>query len=396
MPLPPELQPTPLELVSGVVVGWSPPAPLPAVPPGLTPLEALEEALAPSLARGACFVAFSGGRDSSAMLAVAVHAARRRGLPAPVAITMRFPGAALSDESEWQQEVVDRLEVEDWRIVELSDELDFLGATARGVLSRHGALWPPNIHAYAPLLGACDGGTLVTGMDGDGLFDTWQWRRVAAVLGRRRRPVPRDAARVLHAYAPAGARRAVIERRHRPFAAMRWLTPEARRAATRTWARYHAAEPRSWARRLDGYLGRRHLTVLRATLDMLAAERGATMLHPLMDPRFLAALARHGGRTGFADRTEAMTALFAGLLPERTLTRRSKADFSEVFWGPGARRFAEEWDGSGLDPALVDPAALRAEWLAPKPDARAGSALQAAWLATSPVEAQERVDGAVE
>lgn len=51
--LPRDLQPTALELAAAIVVGHEPADPLPAVPPDLTPLEALEEAMVPALEAGA-------------------------------------------------------------------------------------------------------------------------------------------------------------------------------------------------------------------------------------------------------------------------------------------------------------------------------------------------------
>ena len=55
------------------------PAPLPE-PGGLGVRGALEAAVLPALQRPPCLVSFSGGRDSSAVLAVAADVARRHGL----------------------------------------------------------------------------------------------------------------------------------------------------------------------------------------------------------------------------------------------------------------------------------------------------------------------------
>jgi hypothetical protein len=80
-----------LEVLVGFVRGL-PPRPLDPLPPeGPTPRAALEELLAEELARQPCFVSFSGGRDSSALLATALDVARRRGLPEPAAFTLRYP-----------------------------------------------------------------------------------------------------------------------------------------------------------------------------------------------------------------------------------------------------------------------------------------------------------------
>lgn len=78
-----------------------------------------------------------------------------------------------------------------------------------------------------------------------------------------------------------------------------------------------------------------------------------------------------------------METLFGDLLPEAVTRRRDKASPVGVFFGRESRRFADSWDGSGIEPALVDPDALRATWLEPVPDERAALLLQSAWLLES-------------
>jgi asparagine synthase (glutamine-hydrolysing) len=124
-------------------------------------------------------------------------------------------------------------------------------------------------------------------------------------------------------------------------------------------------------------------------MSRLAEDAGALAVHPLIDPRFVAALARAGGRTGFGDRTASMRALFADALPPVFLERKSKARFDGVFWRQPSRRFAESWHGEGVDAELVDSAALRQEWLEPDPDLRSAMLLQSAWLARNGSEAGE-------
>lgn len=316
------------------------------------------------------------------MLTVAVRAARRRGLPLPVPVTLRFPGRAGLDEDAWQEDVAGALGIEDWRVVEIGEELDLLGPRACALMDRAGLLWPANLHGIGPVVDAAAGGSLITGIDGDGLLDFWQWRRAASVVARRTRPEPRDALRIVKAYGPRRLRREIIVRRERPFSALDWLTPPARSEITSRYAEVMAAEPTRWDRRLEWYQGHRYLRVLKAANEAQAAGAGVTMIHPLLDRRFLSALARTGGRSGFADRTAALQAIVGGVLPKRTIRRTSKADFTWAFWGPVARSFAEAWDGTGLDPALVDAERVREAWLAPKPDFRSASLLQVAHRAS--------------
>jgi hypothetical protein len=44
------------------------------------------------------------------------------------------------------------------------------------------------------------------------------------------------------------------------------------------------------------------------------------------------------------------------------------------------REFARTWDGTGVDTDLVDPVALRENWLSPTPHAPSMTLLQQAWL----------------
>lgn len=172
---PAPLRPTALELASGVVLGerWEPR--LPQVPASLTPRQALEDAILPALECMPCLVSFSGGRDSSVVLALAAAVARRHGLPAPVPFTVRFPGVAMADESEWQELVVRHLRLDDWQRYEAGDgELDLVGPVATRLMRRHGVLWPSNAHLVEPACRAASGGSLLTGLEGDGLLGAWR------------------------------------------------------------------------------------------------------------------------------------------------------------------------------------------------------------------------------
>jgi asparagine synthase (glutamine-hydrolysing) len=78
---------------------------------------------------------------------------------------------------------------------------------------------------------------------------------------------------------------------------------------------------------------------------------------------------------------------FGDVLPPKIVQRTTKAVFDELHGGRWCREFAQGWDGSGLDPAWVDPEALRREWLSPRPEYRSLTALNAAWLASRDAEA---------
>lgn len=128
-----------LELASAVVLGRDPATdPLAPGAPAVTPRAALEGVLAEALQRPPCVIGFSGGRDSSGLLALALHVARARGLPAPVAATNVFPGDEASSEAEWQELVMRHVRAADWERLEFSDELDLIGPVARAALRQWG------------------------------------------------------------------------------------------------------------------------------------------------------------------------------------------------------------------------------------------------------------------
>ncbi|HWC25368.1 MAG TPA: asparagine synthase-related protein, partial [Solirubrobacteraceae bacterium] len=161
---------SPLDVACGIVFDPRPrPAALPA--PTATPQRALEDAVLAALRRPPCVVSFSGGRDSSLVLAAAARVARRERLPPPIPATNRFPDAPETDETDWQEQVVAHLGLSDWERLEFTDELDAVGPYARRMLRAHGLLWPFNVHFHLPLLERARGGSLLTGLGGDQLFE---------------------------------------------------------------------------------------------------------------------------------------------------------------------------------------------------------------------------------
>ena len=369
-----------LELGTGIPFGPDDSAPSELPGGGYDhPRQALAVRLAAALTRTPCVVSFSGGRDSSAVLASAVEVARREGLPAPIPVTLRFPGVRSTEESDWQRLVVDHLGLRDWEVITLGDELDLLGETARAALRAHGVMWPPNAHLHVPIFERASGGSVLTGFDGDGLFGSWRWARLQAVVHGRMRPEPRDLARIALALAPPRLRRLRV----RPplLDVVPWLRPNAHRALSELLTREAASEPLRWDRRLTRYARGRFARLQVHSLGVLAAARRVNVCHPLHAPEFLAALAGDGGAAGYGDRTAAMEVLFGDLLPGKLTSRPTKAEFGGVFWGPSARQFAAEWRGGGINHELVDAERLREAWNAPNPLFGSATLLQAAWLA---------------
>jgi hypothetical protein len=348
---------------------------LPEVDRALDPLTAFEQAMIPALERVPCVVGFSGGRDSSAVLAVAVRLARREGLPLPIPITYRYPDNPEAEESRWQELVIQHLGLSDWHRLSFRDELDLIGPISQKVLRRHGLLSPSTTYTAIPVFESAPGGSVLTGIDGDGLLGGWESARAWAVLTGRARPGPRDLLRVLKAGAPRAVRRAWFRRRS--ASEIGWLTTAAHEELAALWAEERASQPARWDRRVAWLARQPDRIVFAQALDLLACDYGVQVFHPFLESRFLATVARAGGRSGFGDRTRAIRTLFGELLPPALTSRTSKADFTPSIWNQQSREFISGWRG-GLPNGLVDEAGLRRAWA--RPDARSGLLLQAAWL----------------
>ena len=185
----------------------------------------------------------------------------------------------------------------------MEDEVDRLGPFSVGVMRRHGVLFPPNVFLQVPLLEAARGGRLLTGFGGDEILATWRWSYHADLLAGRRRPTLRDPIRLARAAAPAAWRRRWERRRWHWGENLPWLRPEAAHAVSELAFAARADQPRSWPRWLDWVSRRRTLSAARWSFSLLAADAGANVVHPLLDPLFLHALARAGGRLGLGERT---------------------------------------------------------------------------------------------
>ncbi len=339
--------------------------------------EVLEQVLVPSLNRPPCVVAFSGGRDSSAILAAATHAARRHGLPLPVPVTNRFPSSPDTDESEWQEMVIDHLGLEDWVRVDLSDELDVIGPLAGPVLRRYGVLWPMNSHFLLPAIAHAGEGTVLTGTGGDELFLP-SAERAALILNRQIRPRRSDALVLARAFGPRYFRTRQVVPRIEPLS---WLRPAANRERSVTLARMLAHEPLWWGRSVVEHWWRsRARLALVYSIDALGRAAQVRVEHPFMHPDFLTAIAGAFWRTGFASRELAMDLIVGDGLPLPVRRRTDKIAFFQPFFHRHSREFVAGWNGAGVDEAIVDVEALRRTWSEGEVDGRSYSLLQSAWL----------------
>lgn len=376
---PDRLRPQPLEVAVGVPFGHDTVEhPLPAA--GSTgPDGALREALIRALDRPPCIVAFSGGRDSSALLALAVDVARQEQLAAPVAVTLRFHHAPEADESQWQELVVRHVGVPDWVRLEFDDELDFVGPWSQRALKRYGVLWPANAYVHLPMLEQASGGSLVDGVDGDSVF-AWGYRPAVDLLFLRARPTRPALSNLRTMLLPGAARTTKLKP---PSPIVPWLSVEADAEARQRIAKDSAGEPASYARRLAWYLGSRHAQMLLWSTNLLAEETRTMVVRPFLDPLFLAAWGRRTGHFGFRGRSAAMNELFGDLLPTAIIERTDKGMYWH-YWGEASRQTARTWQGAGVDERYVNPQALGVAWAStdyPTPDHRSALLLQSAWLA---------------
>lgn len=370
---------TEIEVASGIVVGQGN-GPLFESDRRSDPLLVLREKAREALATPPCVVAFSGGRDSSALLAFLLDVARSDGLPEPIAVTARWDDDVASDESAWQEEVITTIGAHEWEIVRPGTDLDLLGDEARSVLQAHGLFWPAPAYALRPLFRLAKGGVLLSGEGGDEAFGLYPYGRLWQSVRARQLPRQID----LRALALGCLPRAVRRWRWRTIrpAYQTWLSDSALKETSTAMADDGADDPLRWGSYQVISRRRRAMDLTLGTLQMLAQMEGARYEGPFLDETFLAALGAWGGNFGRGDRGDVMTSLFANVLPGPILTRVSKASFGGVFWGPESRRFAEEWDGTGLPLDMINPDALRSAWLAPVPVYGAALPLQAAWLSS--------------
>lgn len=372
----------PLEVATSEILGDSlQPAELPD--PGRTPARAALEGLAlRALLRPPCVVAFSGGRDSSAVLAVATQVARREGLPLPVPVTYRWPALPETDEEHWQRLVVEHLALPEWCRLDLHDELDLVGPLATSVLSRYGLMWPPTSHLEVPLVQQARGGTLLTGDGGDELFGPHRAAALPALLGHRVRPPSRSVRKAVLAVMPRTARTRILATTLRPT--YRWLRPHACRELGEARAAVVSREPIRRDRFLAWHLRRRREREIWEWWGRtLAADHDVEYREPLLDPSFVGALAVEGGWRGYRSRTSAMQHLFGDLLPAPLIARTTKVEYTDVYFNRYSRAFSREWGGTGLDDQFVDPDGLWETWTGAAPPPACWTLLQAAWLASS-------------
>ncbi|MGH3834143.1 MAG: asparagine synthase-related protein [Pseudonocardiaceae bacterium] len=387
---PVRLGPSGLPIISAWDVAIGCPAgsvPLPPQPTRIRPDPAcaLRDALRPALLCTPCVVAFSGGRDSSLLLAVAADLAAREGMRPPTALTFRYPGDPAADESSWQELVVAHLRNTGlrfrWVRRDITSELDNIGPLMAPVLRAHGGpTFPAGLGNTILLAQHASGGSLVTGNAGDEVLGGHRASVLRTVLRRRGHGL--STADWRHAMACAAPRPVRLRLGRREVDDAPWLRPVLRGAAVAETMRREAARPLWWDRSVWAALAPRAVMIGNRARARIAQDCDCELVEPLGSPDFVASYAAFGGRWGGITRAAGTRMLAAGLLPDAIIDRRHKTHFNASRFGPVSREFAQAWDGRGVDDSLVDPVALRAAWLVDVPPASTAMLLQQAWLAS--------------
>ena len=354
----------------------------------LSPADALVKVIAGIVARNhRCYVEFSGGCDSSLVLAATVKACRSSGADDPIPVTFRFPGLPETDETEYQSLMVARLGLRDWVVLDDSTgAFDVLSPSAQESIRTHGVFFPGTFHNRAHVFRDLGPSALLTGEGGD------------EILGRRRLTDVRDAARavVRRNRAARAVRQAVlsvsprwrrvqtIERAVERGWAADWIVDtNIRRKILRTIALEDAQEPLDPRRYMAYYNSLRRMSVTDHNCRTYAQAYDVEWHAPLGDAAFTNALLGAVPRTRYYGRSELLASFFSELLPTELLLRRDKTHFTRAFLGVHTRVFANGWNGSGL------PGGASVEWLShhwrTESEIHGGTILllQQAWLAST-------------
>ncbi|MDI9894210.1 asparagine synthase-related protein [Rhodococcus sp. IEGM 1381] len=373
---------SPIEVATSRPIGLDRSRPILGEVAAATPRAAFRDTVRAALEHGPCIVSFSGGRDSSAVLATAVSVARAEGLPLPIPATLNFPGIEESHESEWQDLVLDHLGVTDRLQYSLSTEMDALGESARELLTAFGVVWPFNTHLHGVICKDTAGGTLLTGFGGDELAASSSTRWAAKALANRRTLTPRKVISIAHFGSPRPLRYLADLPSSRPDREdFPWLTRKGLAQATHQWAANSSTIPMGWGKVLREWVPRsRYFEMVKQSMGDLGSLHDVNVRHPFVEPSVLQAFAHHSPFVGMPGRRAIMQLLVGDLLPPEVVTRTSKASFTPSLWNGESREFAQEWDGTGLDESLVRPDIVKREWLGSDPTVHSLSLLQQAWL----------------
>lgn len=376
--------PDELEVASGLMLGRQPGAQAldPREDHSASVVEAISAVARRALQHPPTFVSFSGGRDSSAVLAIALRVARAEGHQEPIPITMDFPDPHAQEE-QWQRVVLDSLGIDGKsERVAVGPDLDLLGQSAYDCFTKIGLVFPANTYLHTPVFRIAKGGSLLTGIGGDELLGSGT-SGIIRIVADRRRPHRADLKHIVADAFP----RLTLGTRFNPgdTAGRSWLTDDAL-ARVRSMERRELL-PRRWHALLRQYVTTRYYAAVSQALTSLGAAHSVRVLNPFYDRAVVAACAAHFGWQGYADRTEAMRQLFGEILPPATIARSSKASFDRSVWGELTREFTQTWTGQSQFERLLRPDALREQWAKPAPHFGVALLTQALAFGVKPLRA---------
>lgn len=369
---------TPAEIASGWVFGYG------ASPPDVavrrsSVLETLERVILAASSDRPWYVLFSGGRDSSVILAAALRAARRSQLPDPIPVIVRYPFAAGTEETEWQDRVLVHLDLSNAMIISCTDESDLLAPTAVASLMDTGAVFPPAAHCMTHVYERLRGGVIFTGECGDEVFGNQRVTPLRNIFAERGIAGAPHVRRIWGSIQPAW----VAQREG--FAStddwLGWLSPATRRDFVRACVRERQALPFHWSQSMKLLESRRAIAVAARTRQHLAARHGCNIIDPFWTRPVIEAVAQFCGRWGLRSRSATLEALFSDILPIDVLRRPTKAYFNHAYFSSYSRGFVADWDGTGLEDYDIDQEALRVEWNKDLPSGASYLLLQTAYLA---------------
>ncbi|MDV6304439.1 asparagine synthase-related protein [Rhodococcus cerastii] len=352
--------------------------------PQSSPIEILDRILMEALSKTPCVIAFSGGRDSSLLLARAAMVAKKHGLPRPVALTHRYPAEDTdAQETEWQNRVIDHLRLLDlpleWVINDVSTEFDILGKPLTNLLAANGRpFYPP---ASGSTLFDCkfaSGGSVVTGEFGDELFGSSRSYRFRRAVSAFRLSEPKTIKGVVRPL--LRTMRAVDVDEITQLTGVSWLTTEERALFLQDTKRA-VDDSFGWRGEVRRKLTLRNLDVFVETRDRIAELFDCLAVDPFLDYKFIESWLDWVGYFGMSRET-AMSVLSDGLLPESVITRRGKAFFNRSRFGDETRKFLANWNGDGTSNPHVDAELMQAVWTQKLVPLQSALLLQQAWLAS--------------
>jgi asparagine synthase (glutamine-hydrolysing) len=375
--------PTPFEVASGWLHGRVVDDRVLGDLPVESPAAALRDVLREEVVRGNCVVPFSGGRDSSLVLAVACSIAREAGVPLPTAVTFRHSDFPESDETAWQAMVIGHLQDQglrpEWRVWEIADELDIVGPHMAALLEEHRhSVWPPNLAATLAVSTAYPGTTILSGEYGDVVLGVRRATVIAGALRKRGRGLSATYWRAVGAalsprLAAAGG-----------TGLSGWIPPWLTRGGRMRWRRLSAVdalhEPLRYDRSVRSVLSWRASRVGTSNAAHVAARQGCRSIAALAHPRVLSALALDGGWRGPQSRGYATRLLGGDLLPDELYARDTKADFLASRFNRHTVATVDAWSGDGAGMDWVDAARLKLAWTARRWHPQMAGLVQTAWL----------------